>query len=129
MKKLLYLISIIKLTVLFSIVLIPPRISAQAHVYVSPHTSVLFGQGTVTVDFMISNVDSLQSCYISVLFNNSVIAFQSWVHSFSCPLNRIHKIKAKTNLQLKTDRALRCEFRNLSRVCFSELIVLVKLIN
>jgi hypothetical protein len=77
MKKLLYLKSIIKLTVLFSILLIPIRINAQAHVYVSPQTSVLSGQGTVTVDFMISNVDSLQSYYISVLFNNSVIAFQS----------------------------------------------------
>jgi hypothetical protein len=54
-------------SVVISFLLIHTSINAQAHVYVSPQTTILSGQSSVTIDFMISNVDSLQSYIIPVL--------------------------------------------------------------
>lgn len=77
MKKLYVPNCIIQWSVLFCLLLIPVSIKAQAHVYVSPQTTVLAGQSTVTVDFMISNVTNLHSYSVRVRFDNSILTYQS----------------------------------------------------
>ena len=68
MRKLYKAKRIIQLSVLFCFLLIPVNIKAQAHVYVNPPTTILSGQSTVTIDFMISNVTNLHSYRVSVTF-------------------------------------------------------------
>lgn len=51
--------------------------NAQANVYVNPATTVLSGQSTVTVDVMISNVSNLHSYQVRLLFDNTIISYQS----------------------------------------------------
>jgi hypothetical protein len=77
MKKFYTAKRIIQFSVLFCFLLIPVNIKAQAQVYVSPQTTVLAGQSTVTVDFMISNVTNLHSYSVRVRFDNSILTYQS----------------------------------------------------
>jgi len=79
MKNKFTLKNIILLSFLFSYLLIPANANAQANVYVSPATTVLSGQSSVTVDVMISNVSNLHSYKVSLLFDNSIISFQNIV--------------------------------------------------
>lgn len=79
MKNLYINRKIINLLLLFGIVLFQMEGKAQATVYVNPDTTVISGQSTVTVDFMISDVINLHSYKVSFLFNNSKISFQSIV--------------------------------------------------
>ena len=79
MKKLYTTKRIIQWSVLFSLLLIPVNIKAQAHVYVSPPTTILSGQSSVTIDFMISNVTNLHSYSVKVHFDNSILTFQNAV--------------------------------------------------
>ena len=73
MKKLYTTKRIIQWSVLFSLLLIPVNIKAQANVYVSPPTTILSGQSSVTIDFMISNVTNLHSYSVKVRFDNSIL--------------------------------------------------------
>ncbi len=77
MKKIYIVKSFIQLSVLLSFLLIPGHITAQALVYVNPPTTMLSGQSTLTIDIMISNVTNLHSYNVSLLFDNSIISFQS----------------------------------------------------
>jgi hypothetical protein len=58
-------------------VLLPCSIKAQANVYITPSSVVLAGQSTFTFDVMISNVTNLHGYSVKIVFDNSVINFQS----------------------------------------------------
>lgn len=62
---------------LLCLVLLPYTIKAQANVYITPSTVVLSGQNTFTLDVMIANVSNLHAYSVKIVFNNSVINFQS----------------------------------------------------
>jgi hypothetical protein len=79
MRKLYTAKRIIQLSVLFCFLLIPVNIKAQAHVYVNPPTTILSGQSSVTIDFMISNVSNLHSYSVKVRFDNSILSYQTAV--------------------------------------------------
>jgi len=62
---------------LLCLVLLPYTIKAQANVYITPSTVLLSGQSTFTVDVMIANVSNLHAYSVKIVFNNSVINYQS----------------------------------------------------
>jgi hypothetical protein len=64
---------------LFCLVLLPYSIKAQANVYITPSAVVLSGQSTFTVDVMIANVTNLHGYSVKIVFDNSIINFQSAV--------------------------------------------------
>jgi len=79
MRKLYTAKGIIQWSVLFCFLLIPVNIKAQAHVFVNPPTTILSGQSSVTIDFMISNVTNLHSYSVKVRFDNSILSYQTAV--------------------------------------------------
>ncbi len=79
MKKLYKAKRIIQLSVLFCFLLIPVNVKAQAHVYVNPPITILSGQNSITIDFMISDVTNLHSYSVKVRFDNSILSYQSAV--------------------------------------------------
>jgi len=79
MKKLYKAKIIIQLSLLFCFLLIPINIKAQAHVYVNPPTTILSGQNSVTIDFMVSDVTNLHSYSVKVGFDNSILSYQTAV--------------------------------------------------
>ncbi len=77
MKNLYTAKKIILNSILLFILFFPDVSNAQANVYVNPATTVLSGQSTVTVDVMISNVSNLHSYQVRLLFDNTIISYQS----------------------------------------------------
>ena len=71
------IIKIIRWLMLVSVLFFRIEVKAQANVYVNPDTTILSGQSMITVDFMISNVTNLHSYKVSLIFDNSIISFQS----------------------------------------------------
>jgi len=77
MKRLFITKRFIKWAILFSLIIFTNQSKAQANVYVSPATTVLSGQSTVTVDFMIENVTNIHAYSVNLIFNDSVLQYQA----------------------------------------------------
>ncbi len=79
MQKIYSVKKIIWWLILFFVLTFSKIINAQASVYVSPSTTVLSGQSTVTIDIMLAEVTDLHGYEVIINFDNSILSYQNSV--------------------------------------------------